>query len=175
MQDAVEETNATNLNPRPSSRDQITLATSLVIVAAIAASCALVVQIKRKYAAIPPFAAPVCPEFYATPAVLLWIILGSIATFAWRRCSVARLAAQVAVSCVLVMSRLWNPAGGGIPGVGMYHEVLWPVACFGAFFITPLQLYRFSRIGDSVLVVADSSVVALLAYVFASGPYVPKM
>jgi hypothetical protein len=71
MQDAVEETNATNLNPRPSSRDQITLATSLVIVAAIAANCALVVQIKRKYAAIPPFAAPVCLEVYATPAVLL--------------------------------------------------------------------------------------------------------
>jgi hypothetical protein len=54
-----------------SSRNRITLATSLVIVAAIAANCALVVQIKRKYAAIPPFAAPVCLEVYATPAVLL--------------------------------------------------------------------------------------------------------
>ena len=86
MQEVAEETRATSPDPRPTSRDQITLATSLVIVAAIAASCALVVQIKRKYEAIPAFAAPVCPEAYATPAVLLWIILGSIATFAWRRC-----------------------------------------------------------------------------------------
>jgi hypothetical protein len=174
MQHAVEETNATNLNPRPSSRDQITLATSLTIIAAIAATCALVVQIKRKYAAIPAFASPICPEVYATPAVLLWIIFGSIATFAWRRCSVTRLASQVAVTCVLVMSRLWNPEGALIPGVGMYHEALWPAACVGAFLVTPLLPYRFSRIGDSVLVVADSSVVALLAYVFAVGPYVPK-
>jgi hypothetical protein len=60
-------------------------------------------------------------------------------------------------------------------GAGMYHEVLWPVACFGAFFVTPLLLWRFSRIGDSVLVLADSSVVALLAYLFAVQPYVPKM
>jgi hypothetical protein len=88
---------------------------------------------------------------------------------------VTRLAAQIAVSCVLVMSRLWNPAGVGLPGVGMYHEALWPVVCFGAFLVTPLLLYRFSRIGDSVLVVTDSSVVALLAYLFAVQPYVPKM
>jgi hypothetical protein len=175
MQEVAEETRATSPDPRPTSRDQITLATSLVIVAAIAASCALVVQIKRKYEAIPAFAAPVCPEAYATPAVLLWIILGSIATFAWRRCSVTRLAAQIAVSCVLVMSRLWNPAGVGVPGAGMYHEALWPVVCFGAFFVTPLLLYRFSRIGDSVLVFADSAVVALFAYLFAVQPYVPKM
>ena len=151
MQDAVEETNATNPDPRSFSRDQITLAGSLVIVAAIAACCALVVQIKRKYAAIPAFAAPVCPEVYATPAVLFWIILGSMATFAWRRSSVTRLAAQIAVSSVLVMSRLWDLAGVGMPGVGMYREVFWPVACFGAFVVAPLLLRRFSRIGDSVL------------------------
>jgi hypothetical protein len=171
MQDAVEETNATNLKPRPPSRDQITLAASLVIVGAIGASCALVVQIKRIYATIPPFAAPVCLEVYATPAVLLWIVLGSMATFGWRRCSVTRLAAQIAVYSVLVLSRLWNPPGAGVTGVGMYHEVFWPVACFGAFFVTPLLLRRFSRIGDSVLVLADSSVVALLAYLFAVEPY----
>jgi hypothetical protein len=98
-----------------------------------------------------------------------------MATFAWRLCSVTRLAAQIAVSSVLVMSRLWDPPGVGMTGAGMYHEVLWPVACFGAFFVTPLLLWRFSRIGDSVLVLADSSVVALLAYLFAVQPYVPKM
>jgi hypothetical protein len=57
----------------------------------------------------------------------------------------------------------------------MYHEALWPVVCFGAFFVTPLLLYRFSRISDSVLVFADSAVVALFAYLFAAQPYVPKM
>jgi hypothetical protein len=149
------------------------LATSLVIVAAIAAECALVVQIRRSYAAIPPFAAAVCPEEYVTPVVLLWIILGSMAIFAWRRCSVTRLAAQVAISCVLVTSRLWVPAGAGVPGAG--YDALWPVACFGAFFTTPLLLRRFSQVGESVLVLADSSVVALLTYLFAVQPYVPRM
>jgi hypothetical protein len=175
MHDAVEESDGSNPEPRPSSRDRITLGTSLVIVAAIAASCALVVQIKRNYASVPKFTAPVCPEVYTTPAVLLWISLGSMASFAWRRCSVTRLAAQIAVSSVLVMSRLWVPPGAGVPGVGLYYEVLWPVACFGACFVTPLLLCRFSRIGDSVLVLADSSVVALLAYLFAVQPYIPKM
>src|SRR5260370_33228471 len=106
MRDAVEETDGSNPEPRPSRRDRITLATSLVIVAAVAAAGALFVQIRRSYAAIPPTSAPICPEVYASTAVLLWIILGSTATFAWRRCSVTCLAAQVAVSCVLVMSRL---------------------------------------------------------------------
>src|SRR5437762_14020452 len=118
MHDAVAETGGGSPERRRSSRNRITLATSLVVVAAIAAECALVVQIRRSYAAIPPFAAPVCPEVYATPVVLLWIILGSMATFAWRRCSVTRLAAQVAVSCVLVLSRLWVPVGAGVPGAG---------------------------------------------------------
>jgi hypothetical protein len=144
-----------------------------VIVAAIAAECALVVQIRRSYAAIPPLAAPVCPEEYATPVVLLWIILGSLATFAWRRCSVTRLAAQVAISCVLVTSRLWVPVGAGAPGAG--SDALWPVACFGVFLVTPLLLRRFSPVGDSILVLADSSAVALLTYLFAVQPYVPRM
>jgi hypothetical protein len=173
MHEAVEETDRRKPEPRPSSPDQITLATSLVIVAAVAAACALFVQIKRSYAAIPPTSAPVCPEEYATPAVFLWIFLGSTATFAWRRCSVTRLAAQVGVSCGLVMSRLWVPSGVAAAGEG--YEALWPVACFGAFFVTPILLFRFSRIGDSVLVFADSSVVALLAYLFAVQPYVPKL
>jgi hypothetical protein len=174
MRDAVEETAGTNPEPGPFRRDRITLATSLAIVAAVAAACALFVQIRRSYEAIPPTSAPICPEVYARMAVFLWIILGSTATFAWRRCSVTRLAAQVAVSCVLVMSRLWVPPGVGMPGIGLYYDVLWPVACFGVFFVTPFLLCRFSRIGDSVLVLADSSVVALLTYLFAVQPYVPK-
>src|SRR4029077_4684940 len=98
---------------RSASGRGITLATCLVIVAAIGAECGLVVQIRKAYAAVPPFAQPVCPEAYATPVMLLWIILGSLASFAWRRWSVTHLAAQVAVSCVLVMSRFWVPVGAG--------------------------------------------------------------
>jgi hypothetical protein len=157
-----------------SSRNRINLATALVIVAAIASECGLVVQIRRSYAAIPPFAAPFCPEVYATPAVLLWITLGSMATFAWRGHSVTRLAAQVALSSVLVMSQLWVRTFTGVLSAG--YEVLWPVACFGTFFVTPLMLCRFSRIGDSVLhVLADSAVVALVTFLFVVQPYVPKM
>ena len=174
MHDTVVEITGTRPDRRQSNRNRISLTTALVIVAAIAASCALVVQIRRNYAAIPPFSAPACPEVYATPAVLLWIFLGSTATFAWRRSSVTRLASQVAVSCVLVMSRLWSPAGAGLPGFSRFHEVLWPVACFGVFFVGPLLLRRFYRVGDWVLVLADSSVVALLAYLFAIEPYVPR-
>ena len=142
MQNAGEETNGIILNPRPASRWRISLATSLAVVAAIAASCALVVQIHREYAAIPAAALPVCPEVYATPVVLLWIFLGSMATFAWRGSSVNRLAAQIAVSCVLVMSRPWLAASLGVLGPGIYHESLWPVACFGIFFVAPLLLRR---------------------------------
>jgi hypothetical protein len=173
MHNAAAETGDRSPEQRSSSRNRITLATLLVIVAALAAECALVIQIRRSYAAIPPFAAPVCPEVYATPLVLAWIILGSMATFAWRRGSVTRLAAQVAVSTMLVTSRLWAPTGAGVPGAG--YDALWPVACFGAFFVVPLLLRRFSRIGDSVLVLADSAVVALLTYLFAVLPYVPRM
>lgn len=173
MHNAAAETGESSHESTPSSQSQITLATLLVIVAAIAAECALVVEIRTRYAAIPPSAAPVCPEVYATPVVLLWIILGSTAAFAWRRHSVARLAAHIAISCVLVMSRLWVPIGAGGRGGGF--DVLWPVTCFGAFFVAPLLLRRFSRIGDSMLLVADSAVVALLTYLFAVEPYVPKM
>jgi hypothetical protein len=158
----------------PPKKFRLGLATCLMIVAAVAATCALADQIRRTYAAIPPFASPACPEFYATPAVLLWIILGATATFAWRRCSVTRLAAQVALSCLIVMSQRWIPAGVRVPGAGLFFEVFWPVACFGLFFVTPLLLRRFSRIGDPALLLADSSVVALLAYVFAVRAYIPK-
>jgi hypothetical protein len=174
MHDAMAETERSSPERRPSGRSRISLATSLVIVAAIAASFALVVEIRRNYAALPSISGPRCPEVYATPAVLLWILLGSTATFAWRRCSVTRLAVQVAVSCVLVISRLRLPADDGMQGVGLLLEVLWPLACFGAFFVTPLLLSRFSRVGDVVLVLADSSVVALVTYLFAVQPYVPR-
>jgi hypothetical protein len=173
MHNAAAETGDRSHETSPSSLNQITLATSLVIVAAIAAECALVVQIRKSYAAIPLSAAPVCPEVYATPLVLLWTILGSMAAFAWRRHSVTCLAAQIAISCVLVMSRLWVPAGAGGRGEGF--DVLWPVTCFGVFFVAPLLLRRYTRIGDSVLLVADSAVVALLTYLFAVEPYVPKI
>jgi hypothetical protein len=149
------------------------LATLLVVVAAIGAECALVVQIRRCYEAIPPSDAPVCPEWQATPLVLLWIILGSLAAAAWRKYSVDRLAIQVAISCVLVISRLSVPTRFG-PFSGLY-DVFWPVACFGLFFVTPHLLLRFSRVNESVLVLADSSVVALLTYVFAIHEYVPRL
>jgi hypothetical protein len=167
---AVAETKATSPEPRRGGPYRISLATSIVIVTVIAAECALVVQIRRNDAAVPSWATPVCPEAYATPVVLLWVILGSMATYAWRLCSVTRFASQVAVTCVLVMSRLWLPSNPIVP-----YEVLWPVAVFGVFLVTPLWLRRFSRISDSVLVLADSSVVALLTYYFALERYIPKM
>ena len=152
-------------------RNRIGLGTSLVVIAAIAAECALIVQIRRCYAAVPSFASPACPEWLATPAVLLWIILGSLAAAAIRKCSVTRLAYQVAISCVLVMSRLSVP-GRALDGA---YDVLWPAACFGLFFVTPHLLIRFSRVNHGVLMLADASVVALLTYVFAVQPYVPRV
>ena len=71
--------------------------------------------------------------------------------------------------------RARDVAALGSRGYGSLFDVFWPVACFGAFFVTPLLLCRFSRIGDSILVLADSTVVALLAYLFAVEPYIPKM
>jgi hypothetical protein len=71
MHNATAETGDRSHERTPSSQNQITLATLLVVVAAIAAECALVVEIRKSYAAIPPSAAPVCPEVYATPVVLL--------------------------------------------------------------------------------------------------------
>jgi hypothetical protein len=160
-----------DLEARPARPDRLSLSAALVVVAAIAAECALVVQIRRCYAAIPAFSSPLCPEFIATPAVLLWIVLGSLATYAWRGSSVTRLAAQVAISSVLVLSRLNLPGASA----GVASDVLWPVGCFGAFVVLPLLLWRFSRIGDRALVVADSAAVALLTYHFAVAPYVPRM
>jgi hypothetical protein len=158
---------------RASRRNRISLATLLFVVAAIGAECALVVQIKRCYDAVPSYASPTWPEWQSTPLVLLWIVLGSLAAFALRKCTVNRLAIQVAISCVLVMSRLSVPTRTG-PFGGAY-DAFWPVACFGLFFVTPHLLVRFSRINDSVLVLADSAVVALLTYMFAIHEYVPKL
>ncbi len=157
--------------PEHTSANRIGLGTSLMLVAVIAVQCALVVQIRRCYEAVPSFATPECPEWLATPTVLLWIILGSLAVFAIRKCSVMRLAVQVAISCVLVISRISVQSQAFD---GAYH-VVWPAACFGLFFVAPYLLVRFSRVNESVLVLADASAVALLAYVFALGPYVPKI
>lgn len=153
-----------------SSRNTITLSTSMWIVAAIAAACALVAQIKQNYAAIPPTSTPVCPETSAIPAVVLWIVLGSTVIFAWRRCSIARLAAQVTISCVLVMSRFWIPSA-----IQEVLDVLWPLACFGVFFVIPILLRHSTRFGDSVLIFADAAFVTLLAYVFVVNAYIPRV
>ncbi len=122
---------------------------------------------------MPSFASPVCPEWLSTPLILIWIILGSLAAFVWRKWSVDRLAIQVAISCVLVMSRLSLPTRTGTFAV--FYEVFWPAACFGLFFVLPHLLVRFSRVSEKVLVLADSSIVALLTYVFAVLEYVPKL
>jgi hypothetical protein len=153
--------------------NRITLATFLVIIAAIAGECGLVVHIRRAYSAIPAFAVPACPEVYATPIVLLWVLLGSTATFALRRSSVTRLAAQVAVSSVLVMSRFWVPSSAAV--VGDVYEVFWPLGCFGVFFVIPLFLRRFARFEYWAMLFADSAVVALLTYLSVVERYVPKM
>jgi hypothetical protein len=156
-----------------SRRNRISLSTALAVVAAIGAECALVVQIRRCYAAIPPLDAPACPEWLSTPLVLLWIVMGSLAVFAIRKFSVDRLAIQVALSCALVMSRLSVATGNSV--LGNIYAFFWPVVCFGLFFVAPHLIIRFSRVNDSVLVLADSSVVALVTYVFAIEPYVPKL
>jgi hypothetical protein len=155
-----------------SRRNRISLGTAIAVVAAIGAECALVVQISRCYAAIPTIVLA-CPEWQLTPLILLWILLGSLAAFAIRKCSVKRLAIAVALSCAIVISRLSVPTGIGI-FVSVYG-VYWPVACFGLFFVAPHLVVRFSRFNDSVLVLADSSVVALLTYFFAIMPYVPRL
>jgi hypothetical protein len=154
-------------------RNRLSLATLLLVVAAIGAECALVVQIRRCYDAVPSFASPACPEWQSTPLVLLWIVLGSLAAFALRKSSVDRLALQVALSCAIVMSRL-SVSTRNSP-FGDAYGVFWPVACFGLFFVIPHILVRFSRTRESVLVLADSAVVALLTYVFAIHEYVPSL
>lgn len=105
---------------------------------------------------------------------MLWIILGSTAFFAWRGSSLARLAAQVAISCVLVTSRHWLTSAFGATGYMIEHDVVWPLACFGVLIVIPLLLRRFTRAGDWVLLLVDSSAVALLANALAVQPYVPK-
>ena len=154
-------------------RNAVSLGTSLMVVAAIAAECALVVQIKRCYAAVPTFATPAYPEEYALPVVIFWIISASLAAFAIRKYSVARLAAVVAISTVIVLSRLSVPTRTGV--FGFVYAVFWPVACFGLCFVAPHLFIRRSGRNDSALLLADSAVVALLTYLFAVEPYVPKM
>jgi hypothetical protein len=173
LSDSAVECDATGGTESASRRNRISLATLLFVVAAIGSECALVVQIRRCYEAIPSYASPVCPEWQATPLVLLWIILGSLASFALRKCSVDRLAIQVAISCVLVLSRLSVPTRS-VP-FGTAYDVFWPVACFGLCFVTPHLFVRFFRVNESALVLADSSVVALLTYIFAIHEYVPRL
>ena len=154
-------------------RDKMSLGTSLMIVAAIAAECALVAQIKKCYEALPSYARPECPEEYSRLVVLFWIMLGSLAAFAIRKYSVTRLAAIVAISCVLVVSRLSVSMRTG--DLGAAYAVFWPVACFGLFFVTPHLYIRRSGMNDRAFLLADSAVVALLTYLFAVEPYIPKL
>jgi hypothetical protein len=49
---AVAGSESTSREPGPAGRNRITLATLLAIVAAVAAECALIVQMRRNYAAI---------------------------------------------------------------------------------------------------------------------------
>ncbi len=90
---------------RPASL-RFSLATLLLFVTAIAGACGVVVQIKRCYATIPTFRAPAFVEEYVTTAVLLWLILGSLAVFAIRKHSPAQLASVFALSCVITLSFL---------------------------------------------------------------------
>jgi hypothetical protein len=144
------------------------------MVAAIASGCALAVHVTAYYAAAAArMSTAACPEVYFTPAILLWIILGSMAVFAWRRCSVTRVAFQATVSCLLVMSRLWEPPGASSPGVGLYYKVFWPVAGFAIFVVAPLWLRRFWGVSEWVLVLADAFVVAVLADLFVMQPFLP--
>lgn len=147
-----------------SSRPRMTLTTCLVAISAVATSCALVVQIRRCYAAVPPFATPICPEQIATPVVLLWIFLGSAATFALRRCGATRFTGQVAMTSLLVTSRLWKPPFDG-------YEVI----CFGIFCVTPLLLRRFSRVGDSLLILVDSSLLAIITNMLMINENIPEL
>jgi cytochrome bd-type quinol oxidase subunit 2 len=158
---------------RRARRNGINLGTSLTIVAAIAAECALVVQIKRCYEAIPSYESPVCPEEYAILAVLLWVVLGSLAAFAIRKYSLTQLAALVAISCVLVLSRLSVPTRTG--ALSAIYPIGWPIACFGLCIVAPYLLIRRSGTNNSALLLADSAVVALLTYVLAIEPYVPRL
>ena len=156
-------------SPRP---NRITLATLLVVVAAIGAECAIVAQINTCYAAVPTYATPACPEWQATPLVLTWIVLGSLAVFAIRKSSVNRLAVQVAISCALVLTRISVPTRTGVFG-GAY-DVFWPAACFGLCFVLPHLLVRYHRLSNMVFILADSAIVALLVHIFAL-QHVPRL
>jgi hypothetical protein len=147
------------------SPNRITLATLLVVVAAIGAECAVVVQIRTCYEAVPAYATPACPEWQATPLVLTWIVLGSLAVFAIRKSTALRLAIQVAISCALVLTRISVPTRTGVFG-GAY-DAFWPAACFGVCFVLPYILVRYTRINNAVLILADSAAVALLVHIFA--------
>jgi hypothetical protein len=152
-------------------RQRISLSTLLLIVAVIAAECAVVVEIKRCYVANGGYLSDSYPEWLASPAVLAWLILGSLTVFAIRKCSLTRLAIQLTISCALVASRL-SLRGKALDGA---FDVMWPAACFGLFIAVPYLLVRSSRAGHPVLVLADAAAVALLTYLFAVHPCVPGM
>jgi hypothetical protein len=160
-----------SLESEQTQRNSISLGTLLLIVAAIAGACGVVVQIKRCYATIPTYGAPVFQEEYATTAVLFWMILGSLAFFAIRKTSVAQLASVFLLSCVLILSVLSVRADN----FDRIVPVLWPAAVFGLCFVTPHLLIRINRARDRALLLADAAIVALLTYQFALKPFVPQM
>jgi hypothetical protein len=169
-----------SLESEQPERKSISLGTSLLIVAAIAGACGVVVQIKRCYAAIGTYRAPAFiptyravpfQEEYATLAVLLWMILGSLAFFAIRKTSVAQLAGVFLLSCAIILPVLTVRADM----FDRIFPVLWPAAVFGLCFVTPHLLVRINRAGDRALLLADAAIVALLTYEFALKPFVPLM
>ena len=155
---------------RPTSL-RFSLATLLLFVTAIAGACGVVVQIKRCYATIPTYGAPAFLEEYVTTAVLLWMILGSLAVFAIRKHSPAQLASVFALSCVITLSFLSLRADT----FDRIVPVLLPAAVFGLCFVTPHLLVRINRAGNRALLLADAAIVALLTYQFALRPFVPRM
>jgi hypothetical protein len=159
------------LESEQTERKTISLGTSLLLVAAIAGACGVVVQIKRCYAAVPTFGTPAFEEEYATAAVLLWMILGSLAFFVIRKTSVAQLAGVFLLSCVLILPVLTLRADN----FDRIFPTLWAAAVFGLCFVTPHLLVRFNRAGDRAHLSADAAIVALITYQFALKPYVPLL
>lgn len=164
-----------NSNPSPSpdpdqdraDRAQWTIRTGLLAVAAIGAMMALATEVRRTYATVPAFASPLYPEEYATPAILVWIVLGSLAAWAWREASFDRLAAQVAFTALIVLA--WTLVRGS-----WTFRMFGPLAGFGLLVVAPLICRRYGRgsrlagrIDRAALLLIDCAVTAMLVLLFA--------
>jgi hypothetical protein len=149
------------------ARRRLTIGSCLLAVAMVATILALVAAIRRAYEAVPSYASPAYPESLAMPAILLWVILTSIAAYAWRGATLDRLVAQVAISNLLVLTRFSFTSS-------QEFKMVWPVGCFGLFVVVPLLIRRFGRVGPqseriegASLLLVDSAIGALLVSLFA--------